>query len=286
MTSLQELLLETLDDLTSEKLKIFKWHLKTDGFAKVVDVEKANATTDAVDLMVARCGQEKAVNITLEILRKMKENNLAEQLQMQIQANNASPKGSEDSEKRLEKTLAAEPGRQRRESKAVKSCHSVFGRLLSSCWMMDISVNVTCAEIQISDGFEYRVNADRFTLLHQSDCEPLWFSQFTLDTIFRVRNETAATSNSDQLWWICPDLHFSSGFDLFLAFFRYRMHGACNKGNDCEFSHDLKNSKSDMNCTYYKQGKCTYGDKCRGRSSVSTRSLLFCRDLVRYKRHD
>ncbi|KAL1279586.1 hypothetical protein QQF64_026259 [Cirrhinus molitorella] len=87
--------------------------------------------------------------------------------------------------------------------------------------MMDISVNVTCAEIQISDGFEYRVNADRFTLLHQSDCEPLWFSQFTLDTIFRVRNETAATSNSgvDQLWWICPDLHFSSGFDLFLAFF-------------------------------------------------------------------
>ncbi|KAL1279502.1 hypothetical protein QQF64_026175 [Cirrhinus molitorella] len=44
---------------------------------------------------------------------------------------------------------------------------------------------------------------------------------------------------------------------------RYRMHGACNKGNDCEFSHDLKNSKSDMNCTYYKQGKCTYGDKCR-----------------------
>ncbi|KAK2917149.1 hypothetical protein Q8A67_001523 [Cirrhinus molitorella] len=28
---------------------------------------------------------------------------------------------------------------------------------------MDISVNVTCAEIQITDGFELRVPADRFT---------------------------------------------------------------------------------------------------------------------------
>ncbi|KTG05825.1 hypothetical protein cypCar_00042380, partial [Cyprinus carpio] len=109
------------------------------------------------------------------------------------------------------------------------------------CRMMESSVNVTCAEIQIRDGFEFRVPADRFTLFHQSDCEPLWYSQddrliadpsdpqtlidpvisvssdrlvtshcvnelrheircdasgFRLDTIFRVRNETAATPNS------------------------------------------------------------------------------------------
>ncbi|KAI2644368.1 NAD kinase [Labeo rohita] len=42
---------------------------------------------------------------------------------------------------------------------------------------MDSSVNVTCSEIQISDGFEFRVPADRFTHFHQSDCEQLWYSQ-------------------------------------------------------------------------------------------------------------
>ncbi|RXN12139.1 hypothetical protein ROHU_037276 [Labeo rohita] len=68
--------------------------------------------------------------------------------------------------------------------------------------MMESSVNVTCAEIQISDGFEFRVPADRFTHFHQSDCEQLWYSQFRLDTIFRVRNQTAVTSNSDMKWWI------------------------------------------------------------------------------------
>ncbi|KAL1279568.1 hypothetical protein QQF64_026241 [Cirrhinus molitorella] len=118
--------------------------------------------------------------------------------------------------------------------------------------MMAISVNVTCAEIQMADGFEYRLPADRFTHFHQSgDCEPLWYSQdnrliadpsdpqklvdpvisvssdhlvmsrcvdelhhgihcdisgFRLDTIFRVRNESAATPNSDlifeQWWWL------------------------------------------------------------------------------------
>ncbi|KAF4116591.1 hypothetical protein G5714_004080 [Onychostoma macrolepis] len=44
---------------------------------------------------------------------------------------------------------------------------------------------------------------------------------------------------------------------------KYYMHGACKKGNDCEFSHDLKNSKSDMNCKYYRKGTCFYGDQCR-----------------------
>ncbi|KAK2917169.1 hypothetical protein Q8A67_001543 [Cirrhinus molitorella] len=70
---------------------------------------------------------------------------------------------------------------------------------------MAISVNVTCAEIQMADGFEYRLPADRFTHFHQSgDCEPLWYSQFRLDTIFRVRNESAATPNSGI--WRCSDL--------------------------------------------------------------------------------
>ncbi|KAF4114289.1 hypothetical protein G5714_004512 [Onychostoma macrolepis] len=43
--------------------------------------------------------------------------------------------------------------------------------------MMESSVNVTCAEIQSTDGFEFRVPADRFTHFQQSDGEPLWYSQ-------------------------------------------------------------------------------------------------------------
>ncbi|KAI2666827.1 NAD kinase [Labeo rohita] len=98
------------------------------------------------------------------------------------------------------------------------------------CWMMEMmesSVNVTCAEIQISDGFEFRVPADRFTHFHQSDCEQLWYSQDgrlmalpenphrLIDPVISVtsdrlvtsrcvdellRNQTAVTPNSDQ-WW-------------------------------------------------------------------------------------
>uniref|UniRef100_A0A673MGC6 Pyrin domain-containing protein n=1 Tax=Sinocyclocheilus rhinocerous TaxID=307959 RepID=A0A673MGC6_9TELE len=80
MTSVPHLLLDTLEGLDSTKLKKFKWHLKNDGIASVADVEKADAT-DTVELMVARRGQEGAVKITLDILRKMEENHLAEQLQ-------------------------------------------------------------------------------------------------------------------------------------------------------------------------------------------------------------
>ncbi|RXN15817.1 hypothetical protein ROHU_008640 [Labeo rohita] len=105
---------------------------------------------------------------------------------------------------------------------------------------MESSVNVTCAEIQITDGFEFRIPADRFTLFHQSDCEQLWYSQddhliadpvnpqalidpvisvssdrlvtshcVKLDTIFRVRNETAATPNPEVLNEVTPDLQHS-----------------------------------------------------------------------------
>ncbi|KAL0199291.1 hypothetical protein M9458_007831 [Cirrhinus mrigala] len=88
MTSLPHPILETLEDLSSDKLKKFKWHLKNTGLASVADLEKADATTDTVDLVVARGGRDGARKTTLDILRKMKENHLANQLQMQLQANN------------------------------------------------------------------------------------------------------------------------------------------------------------------------------------------------------
>ncbi|XDV26225.1 hypothetical protein PO909_029987 [Leuciscus waleckii] len=79
MTSAPDQLQETLEDLSCEKLKKFRWHLQNDGLASTAALEKPNVT-DTVDQMVARCGPEGAVKITLDILRKMNENHLAEQL--------------------------------------------------------------------------------------------------------------------------------------------------------------------------------------------------------------
>lgn len=87
MTS--EHLLDTLDALDSEKLKRFKWHLKQDAHVSAADLESADAI-DTVDLMMACCGPERAVKITLSILRKMRQNHLAEELENETKGNNSS----------------------------------------------------------------------------------------------------------------------------------------------------------------------------------------------------
>ncbi|XP_073688831.1 uncharacterized protein [Garra rufa] len=76
-------LLETLDALDREKLKRFNWHLKHDGLASAADVEETDAS-DTVDQMVTRCGPEGAIKITLNILKKMKQNHLAEELENKL----------------------------------------------------------------------------------------------------------------------------------------------------------------------------------------------------------
>lgn len=86
MTS--EQLLETLDALDREKLKRFNWHLKQDAHASAVDLENAD-TVVTVDLMMACCGPERAVKITLNILRKMKLNHLAEDLENKLKGNHS-----------------------------------------------------------------------------------------------------------------------------------------------------------------------------------------------------
>ncbi len=86
MTSVPHLLVATLEELGSDKLKTFKWYFKDAGHALAADVEKAEAITDTVDLMVRRRGPEGAVKITLDILEKMKEKHLAEQLQIELSA--------------------------------------------------------------------------------------------------------------------------------------------------------------------------------------------------------
>ncbi|KAL1276311.1 hypothetical protein QQF64_035934 [Cirrhinus molitorella] len=80
MASVKRLLYDTLDDLEEGKLKRFKSFLREDGPIPVSVLGKADAT-DTVDQMLDHLGQESAVKITLDILKKMNQNHLAEQLE-------------------------------------------------------------------------------------------------------------------------------------------------------------------------------------------------------------
>ncbi|XP_051743020.1 NACHT, LRR and PYD domains-containing protein 3-like isoform X2 [Ctenopharyngodon idella] len=81
MTSVNDLLKNSLKDLGDAELKEFQWQLEKDHEC-ITKSEMENADRlDTVDKMVARFGPEEAVKITVEILRKMNQNNLAEQLE-------------------------------------------------------------------------------------------------------------------------------------------------------------------------------------------------------------
>ncbi|KAJ4828011.1 hypothetical protein Tsubulata_006202 [Turnera subulata] len=43
---------------------------------------------------------------------------------------------------------------------------------------------------------------------------------------------------------------------------KFFAHGACFKGEHCEFSHDWKDPPNNI-CTYYQKGVCSYGSRCR-----------------------
>ncbi|XP_051758785.1 NACHT, LRR and PYD domains-containing protein 6-like [Ctenopharyngodon idella] len=80
MESVLELLQDILEDLERDNLKKFRSLLKQDGPLRAGKLEDAGVT-DIVDIMMERFGAEEAVKITLNILRKMKQNQLAEELQ-------------------------------------------------------------------------------------------------------------------------------------------------------------------------------------------------------------
>ncbi|KAI2665898.1 NACHT, LRR and PYD domains-containing protein 12 [Labeo rohita] len=82
MASVEELLVNSLKALIEAELKEFHWRL-TNAYHKHIsksEMEKADIL-DTVDKMVECFGPEEAVKITLGILRKMNQNNLAEQLE-------------------------------------------------------------------------------------------------------------------------------------------------------------------------------------------------------------
>ncbi|XP_051747436.1 NACHT, LRR and PYD domains-containing protein 12-like [Ctenopharyngodon idella] len=81
MASVKELLKKSLYELEGDDVKEFQWHLENDHECiSKSDMENANRLK-TVNKMVDRFGPEEAVKITVEILRKINQNNLAEQLE-------------------------------------------------------------------------------------------------------------------------------------------------------------------------------------------------------------
>lgn len=80
MASVKELLVKSLMDLAKDDLKLFQWHLKNNEHIPASEMENADVL-HTVDKMVARLGPEEAVKITVDMLRKMNQNNLAEELE-------------------------------------------------------------------------------------------------------------------------------------------------------------------------------------------------------------
>ena len=83
-TSNEEHLLGTLEKLGKDGLKKFQWFLQKkvlDGFDPIPKSRLEGADrTDTVDRMVETYTREGALKITVEILRKMDQNDLAERL--------------------------------------------------------------------------------------------------------------------------------------------------------------------------------------------------------------
>ncbi|XP_050964607.1 NACHT, LRR and PYD domains-containing protein 12 isoform X3 [Labeo rohita] len=81
MLSVKELLVDSLRELVEADLKEFQWRLKNDHNC-ISNSEMENADRlKTVDMMVACFGSEEAVKIMVDILRKMKQNDLAEQME-------------------------------------------------------------------------------------------------------------------------------------------------------------------------------------------------------------
>ncbi len=80
MASVKELLVKSLKELGEDDLKEFKWFLKNHKHIPQSEIENADVF-DTVDKMVERFGPEEAVRITVDMLRKMNQNHLAEELE-------------------------------------------------------------------------------------------------------------------------------------------------------------------------------------------------------------
>ncbi|KAA0712568.1 Nucleotide-binding oligomerization domain-containing protein 2 [Triplophysa tibetana] len=88
MASIKKLLIDSLDDLDKAQLKRFRCYLRDDYKFPASGLEEADVL-DTVDKMVEREKQEGAVKITLDILKKMNQNQLAEELEKKLKVKKA-----------------------------------------------------------------------------------------------------------------------------------------------------------------------------------------------------
>ncbi|XP_030640566.1 protein NLRC3-like [Chanos chanos] len=94
MPAVPEILLRTLEELERAELERFQWYLTTEnvleGFSHIPKAQLENADVqDTVDKMVDGYEPRGAVEITLLILRRMKQNNLAKKLESKPREGNA-----------------------------------------------------------------------------------------------------------------------------------------------------------------------------------------------------
>ncbi len=80
MASVKELIVNSLKELVKNDLKEFQWHLKNYECVSASEMENADIL-DTVDKMVAHFGPKEAVKITMNILKKMNQNLLVEELE-------------------------------------------------------------------------------------------------------------------------------------------------------------------------------------------------------------
>ena len=85
MLPVPNLLLETLEKLSRVKLKRFQWHLTEDVLDKLPPIPESQLKNsdwqDTVDQIMQTYGPEKAVEITVVVLRLLYRNDLAEVLE-------------------------------------------------------------------------------------------------------------------------------------------------------------------------------------------------------------
>ncbi len=82
--AVDELLLQTLNDLLEDDFKTFQWYLSLKVLDSCKPIPKAHlegvSRRDTVSRMTKGYGERAAVNLTLEILKKMNFNGIAEEL--------------------------------------------------------------------------------------------------------------------------------------------------------------------------------------------------------------
>lgn len=98
MAKLKEELWKTLQQLTNDEFKLFKWFLKDDdvleGFGGIAAAKLEGAERqDTVDLMVQKYHDSGILQVTLEIFKKMSRNDLHCLLEKNLQLKGKSRKG-------------------------------------------------------------------------------------------------------------------------------------------------------------------------------------------------